>query len=173
MPPNESLPRISVPPKLLLSQGLTPFSGLSPSMTLLPGTLVDETNEPRASQALRSPPPPRQVGGSPLLRPGPTARPATASPLALDTLAGLPLAAPTGRQYRDRLSAVPCRSRRPGSRHLCAGHHLNNTPGQPPGSSQGPLDTLVLMPTADVTTPQTVNPPRRAGFQRNAFPVPA
>src|SRR6266699_2440051 len=31
-------------------------SGLSPSMTLLPATLVDETRKPRASRPLRSPP---------------------------------------------------------------------------------------------------------------------
>ena len=37
----------------------------------------------------------------------------------------LPLAAPRrGRQYRDAPSHVPCRSRRPGSRRLHAGHHL-------------------------------------------------
>src|SRR3984957_6704997 len=35
---------------------LRPPSGLSPSMTLLPATLVDETKQPRASRPRRSPP---------------------------------------------------------------------------------------------------------------------
>jgi len=46
------------------------------------------------------------------------------------TLEELPLAPAIQQvQYPGRPSAVPHESRRPGSRHLYAGHHLASTPG--------------------------------------------
>ena len=45
------------------------------------------------------------------------------------------------------LSHVPCKSRRPGSRRLNAGHHLANNRGQPPGSSRERRCSPVSMPS--------------------------
>ena len=105
-------------------------SGLSSSMTLLPAPLVDETNKATSKPAPSLPAPPRQAGGSALLRAGPTASPATVSaPRAITALAGIPLTAPPGAAYPGWPSAVPCGRRRPGSRHLYAGHHLASNPG--------------------------------------------
>src|SRR6516164_1834070 len=72
-------------------------SGLSSSMTLLPAQLVDETNKATSKPAPSLPAPPRQAGGSALLRAGPTASPATVSPLALPGACGHP-SRPTGGQ---------------------------------------------------------------------------
>jgi hypothetical protein len=67
------------------------------------------------------------TGASPLLRAGPPAGPATV--LTPEQTPGLlPISRspnPSGK-YRFRPSLVPCRSRRPGSRRLHAGHHLAN-----------------------------------------------
>src|SRR5215470_14315962 len=54
-------------------------SGSGSSMTLLPARLVDETNKATSKPAPSLPAPPRQAGGSALLRAGPTASPATVS----------------------------------------------------------------------------------------------
>src|SRR5580692_7676060 len=54
-------------------------TGSGPSMTLLPAVLVDETNKATSKPAPSLPAPPRQAGGSALLRAGPTASPATVS----------------------------------------------------------------------------------------------
>src|SRR5215469_2954127 len=54
-------------------------SGSGSSMTLLPAMLVDETNKATSKPAPSLPAPPRQAGGSALLRAGPTASPATVS----------------------------------------------------------------------------------------------
>ena len=59
--------------------------------------LVDETNKATSKPAPSLPAPPRQAGGSALLRAGPTASPATVSaPRAITALAGIPLTAPPG-----------------------------------------------------------------------------
>ena len=64
------------------------------------------------------------TGASPLLRAGPPAGPATVLTPALRTGYSLsPPGNPNG-QCRIRPSPVPCRSRRPGSRRLHAGHRL-------------------------------------------------
>src|SRR5215471_12210756 len=111
------------PPSGPPDTSLRPPSGLSSSMTLLPARLVDETNKATSKPAPSLPAPPRQAGGSALLRAGPTASPATVSaPRATPALAGIPLAAPPrGQPCPGWLSAVPCGRRRPGSRHLYAG----------------------------------------------------
>ncbi len=79
------------------------------------------------SRPLRSTPITR---ASPLLRAGPPASAATVlSVLRIPPLTRSlsPPAHQHGQQYRHRPSHVPCRSRRPGSRRLHAGHHLANT----------------------------------------------
>ena len=121
-------------------------SGLSSSMTLLPAMLVDETNK-ATRPAPSLPAPPRQAGGSALLRAGPTASPATVFALAHPALAGIPLAAPArGRPCPGWPSAVPCGRRRPGSRHLYAGHHLASNPGNRQAPSRGLDSPPVPMP---------------------------
>src|SRR5262249_61724166 len=47
-----TFPQARHPPIFSMANGLP--DGLCPSMPLLPGTLVDETNEPRTSRPLRS-----------------------------------------------------------------------------------------------------------------------
>ena len=44
-----------------------------------------------------------------------------------------------GRQYRGTPSHVPHESRMPGSRHLCAGHHLASNPGNRQAQSRAKL----------------------------------
>src|SRR5215472_10778463 len=58
---------------------LRPPSGSGSSTTLLPAQLVDDTNTATSKPAPSLPAPPRQAGGSALLRAGPTASPATVS----------------------------------------------------------------------------------------------
>src|SRR5215471_10645584 len=74
---------------------LRPPSGLSSSMTLPPAPLVDETNKATSKPAPSLPAPPRQAGGSPLLRAGPTASPATVSPLGASRALQAPLSPPS------------------------------------------------------------------------------
>ena len=105
-------------------------SGLSSSMMLLPAALVDETNKATSKPAPSLPTPPRQAGGSALLRARPTASPATVSPLAPSRRLRAPLSPPLpGQQYPGQPSPIPCRRRKPGQRHLYAGHHLASGPG--------------------------------------------
>src|SRR5215472_8856506 len=109
---------------------LRPPSGLSSSMTLLPAALVDETNKATSKPAPSLPAPPRQAGGSALLRAGPTASPATVSaPRAYRRLRASLSPPRPGQSYPDWPSAVPYGRRRPGSRHLYAGHRLASNPG--------------------------------------------
>src|SRR4030095_1367825 len=77
------------------------------------------------SRPLRSPP---ITGASSLLRAGPPACPPTVlSASRFPPLAALPLATLlTRQQCQDTPSHVPRESRSPGSRRLCAGHHLAN-----------------------------------------------
>ena len=60
-------------------------------------------------------------------------------------------------QHRRSPSHVPCKSRRPGSRRLHAGHHLASNHGHPPGSSRECRCSPVSMPSlnfdASTTTP--------------------
>src|SRR5215472_3561867 len=104
-------------------------SGSGSSMTLLPARLVDETNKATSKPAPSLPAPPRQAGGSALLRAGPTASPATVSAPRATRRLQASLSLPHGQPYPDWLSAVPRGRRRPGSRHLYAGHHLASDPG--------------------------------------------
>ena len=99
-------------------------AGFCSPTRLLQDCAVDRSDEPRMSRPLRSAPT-AQAGVSPLLRAGPPARPATVlSPLRFRRL-GFSLSPPLkARPYRGALSHVPHESRRPGSRHLHAGHHL-------------------------------------------------
>ena len=64
--------------------------------------------------------------------------------------------APDGHFQRSP-SHVPCKSRRPGSRRLHAGHHLASNHGHPPGSSRECRGSPVSMPSlnfdASTTTP--------------------
>src|ERR1700733_14051598 len=139
---------------------LRPASGLSSSMTLLPERLVDETNKATSKPAPSPPAPPRQAGGSALLRAGPTASPATVSAPRASGARGPPSRRPPGEQQCPGwLSAVPCGRRRPGSRHLYAGHHLASDPGNRqahPGDLASPRFRCHLHP---ITTLQTVNAP--------------
>ena len=70
-----------------------------------------------------------------------------------------------GPRYRHSPSHVPCKSSRPGSRRLYAGHHLANkrvTRQACPGENVGPL---VLAPStyfdASTTTPDRTCPAER------------
>jgi len=99
-------------------------------MSLLPATPVDETNKATSKPAPSLPAPPRQAGGSALLRAGPTASPATVSAPRASGARGHPSRCPRrGQPCPGWLSAVPRGRRRPGSRHLYAGHHLASNPG--------------------------------------------
>jgi hypothetical protein len=101
------------------------------------------------------------TGTSSLLRAGPPARPATV--LTPDTNARLlPLANESDThstefdgQCRDALSHVPCKSRRPGSCRLNAGHHLARKPGHPPGPAPAAHHmAAVSVPLLTLTTHQ-------------------
>ena len=77
-----------------------------------------------------APPPPRRAGTSQLQRVSPPARRASV----LDAFGfqprhtpSVPMTTAVTKRCRVSLSHVPCRSRRPGSRRLRAGHHLANT----------------------------------------------
>jgi hypothetical protein len=94
------------------------------------------------------------TGASPLLRAGPPADAATVLNASRFLPPGaLPLATPgrarpSGQRYRRPPSHVPCRSRRPDSRRLYAGHHLANrrAPARPiPGPFNRPgFDVIYL-----------------------------
>jgi len=86
----------------------------------------------------RPPRPAPLTRASPLPRAGPPAHPATVLSTSPSRRPGaLPLAPATQEQYQHAPSRVPHPSRRPGSRHLHAGHRLASNTGIPPGSSQG------------------------------------
>src|ERR1700733_720655 len=122
-------------------------SGSGSSMTLLPALPVDETNKATSKPAPSLPAPPRQAGGSALLRAGPTASPATVSaPHAITALAGIPLATPPGGSGI-RAGSPPF--------HADAADQARatSTPGptwpaigQPPGPSRRLWRSPVLMP---------------------------
>jgi len=81
-------------------------------------------------------------------------------PLRHPALAGIPLATPVReQQYPGWPSAVPCRRRRPGSRHLYAGHHLASNPGNCQAHPGVPCAPRFRCHHTLVTTPQTVNTP--------------
>ena len=119
-------------PDCLESQTTCPSDPTCPlvsSQTDSAARLLERTN-PSMSRPLRSTP---ITGASPLLRAGPPARRRIGTqrpPVSAVRRAPSrhPRHAPNSarRQYRHRPSHVPCRSRRPGSRRLHAGHHLAN-----------------------------------------------
>ena len=103
-------------------------------MQLLPGPrprLTGQT-QPQTTRPLRSTP---ITGASPLLRAGPPARPATVLnfPPGYSRLREPPHATCFAAQCRDAPSHVSCKSRRPGSCRLHAGHRLasNRAPTRP------------------------------------------
>ena len=153
-------------------------SGLSSSMTLLPAHgWLTRRMKPRASRPLRSSPHRARQEDQHYYEPVRLPARQRFPPLAHPALAGIPLATPS-RGSRIRAGPpVPCGRRRPGSRHLYAGHHLASNPGNRqahPGDSYAPRFRCHL---DLITTPQTVNAPagkpRHGRFQRNAFLVPA
>src|SRR5215472_18029907 len=97
------------------------------------------------SRPLRSAPITR---ASPLLRAGPPARAATVlSASRFPPLDALPLAPPRcGRSISTRLPVFPHPSRRPGSRHLHAGHRLASNTGIRQAHPGTGIETPVLMP---------------------------
>src|SRR6266700_3953379 len=112
-------------------------SGSGSAMTLLPAMLVDETNKATSKPAPSLPAPPRQAGGSPLLRAGPTARPATVSPLTPSRRLQAPLSPPpTGTAVPGpalrRSARTPQARLTPPLRRAPPGQQS----GQPPGSSR-------------------------------------
>src|SRR5215472_10734677 len=139
--------------------------GLCPPMPFLPGTLVDETNEPRTRRPLRSAPtaPGRNLTATTSRSDRPPRQRYSAS-RALTTLEALPLAPATRQaQCPGKLSAVPHQSRRPGSRHLYAGHHLASNPGNRqahPGTRSAPRFRCHLI-SNDAST---VNPAHTGAF---------
>src|SRR5215831_14343513 len=157
--------------------GLRPPSGLSSSMTLLPAVLVDETNKATSKPAPSLPAPPRQAGGSALLRAGPTASPATVS------------APHATRRLRASLSPPPRGSHiraGPPPFHADAAYQARatSTPGTTwPAirATARPIPETLALPGSDATLTcndaSTVNAAtgnhRHGRFQRNAFLVPA
>src|SRR5258708_12033150 len=92
-------------------------------------------------------------------------------PLALHTLEELPAARPTlAGLYRDAPSHVPHESRRSGSRHLCAGHHLASkrvSPSPIPGHAPSPRSEAPSPNNAACT-----RNPRRQVFLFTPFLLP-
>src|SRR5580704_15417266 len=96
------------------------------------------------SRPLRSAP---ITGASALLRAGPPARTATVlSTSPFQRLGALPLA-PSRARYRHAPSRVPHVSRRPGSRHLHAGHRLASNTGFRQAHPGTGIIAPVLMPS--------------------------
>jgi hypothetical protein len=111
---------------------------------------------------------------SPLLRAGPPAGPATVLTPALRTGYSLsPPGNPNG-QCRIRPSPVPCRSRRPGSRRLHAGHRLasQRAPARlVPGSSGYPgFDVTCVI--FDTSTANRLRSPSRSPPDASPAPFP-
>ena len=122
-----------------------------------------------------APPSPQRATDSQLLRTGPPASIASVLNAFGFRLGTLPLATPaltTGSHYRRSPSHVPCKSRRPGSRRLYAGHRLANTrahrqthPGEkhrPPGFDV----SSEILRRLNSDTPPGITPPGRALLER-------
>ena len=119
---------VRLPHQLLrISQTACPLNLTCPLVSSQDNVPVARANNSSMSRPLRSTP---ITGASPLLRAGPPARHRVGTQrLRFPPSATLPLAHPDrqrGRQCRHPPSHVPCRSRRPGSRRLHAGHRLAN-----------------------------------------------
>jgi hypothetical protein len=109
-----------------------------------------------------APPPPQRAAASRLLRAGPPASAATGTQcLRFPPLAGSlspPGSHDPGSLFRRSPSHVPCKSRRPGSRRLYAGHHLASNTGSRQAHPEGLPRTPGFDAISRFSTPQQRTP---------------
>jgi hypothetical protein len=124
------------------------------------------------SRPLRSAP---ITGASALLRAGPPARAATVlSTSPFQRLGALPLALPRRSSVDARLPVFPHASRRPGSRHLHAGHHLASNTGSRQAHPGTGINAPVLMPSSTLDASAVVHSrsPSRSPPDSSQLPFP-
>jgi hypothetical protein len=124
-----------------------------------------------------APPPPQRAAASRLLRAGPPASAATGT----QCLRFLPRHAPSrdppgpqapGGRYRRSPSHVPCKSRRPGSRRLYAGHRLASTWVSARLIPKDTPEPPVLMPSQSFDASTAHAPPQRDASGTSSWSPP-
>jgi hypothetical protein len=124
------------------------------------------------SRPLRSAP---ITGASALLRAGPPARAATVlSTSPFQRLGALPLVLPRRSSIDARLPMFPHASRRPGSRHLHAGHRLASNAGFRQAHPGTGINAPVLMPSSTLDASAVVHSrsPSRSPPDSSLLPFP-